>query len=115
MSCSGKTRKSETCSGKIRTGLTAAKLTATQLINSSAANNHNNCANYDYSMTFLPVLVHILRFILRSGGKSDLTSEDRELSDAMTSITLKLIVVVFSCVFFLLTILVQCNTDALSI
>ena len=85
----------------------------------NAADNHNNCANYDYSMTFLPVLVHILRFILRSGGKSDLTSEDREQSDAMTSITLKLIVffcfLFFLFLFFLLTILVQCNTDALSI
>ena len=46
--------------------------------------NHNNCANYDSSMQFLPVLVHTIRFILRSGGKSDLTSEDRERS--MTSI-----------------------------
>ena len=41
-------------------------------------------------MQFLPVLVHTIRFMLRSGGKSDLTSEDRERS--MTSITLKLTV-----------------------
>jgi hypothetical protein len=34
-------------------------------------------------MKFLPVLVHTIRFILRSGGKADLTSEDRERS--MTS------------------------------
>ena len=39
-------------------------------------------------MTFLPVLVHTIRFILKSGGKSDLTSDDLERS--MTSITLNL-------------------------
>ena len=39
-------------------------------------------------MTFLPLLVHTIRFILRSGGKSDLTSDDLERS--VTSITSKL-------------------------
>ena len=34
-------------------------------------------------MKFLPVLVHAPSFIFRSGGKADLTSEDRERS--MTS------------------------------
>ena len=34
-------------------------------------------------MTFLPVLGHAISFIIRSGGKADLTSEDRERS--MTS------------------------------
>ena len=38
-------------------------------------------------MKFFPVLVHTIRFILRMGGKSDLTSEARERS--MTSITEK--------------------------
>ena len=31
-------------------------------------------------MKFLPVLVHAISFIYRSGGKADLTSEDRERS-----------------------------------
>ena len=39
-------------------------------------------------MKFVPVLVHTIRFILRSGDKSDLTYDDHERS--MTSITLKL-------------------------
>ena len=53
---------------------------------SSAADKlsyEKNCAFNDRSMKLLPVLVHTIRFILRCGGKSDLTSDDLERS--MTS------------------------------
>ena len=36
----------------------------------------NNCAFYDKRMKLLPLLVHTLRFILRYGGKLDLTPAD---------------------------------------
>ena len=58
------------------------------MVTNSAADNHNNCANYDQNMKFLSDLVQTIRFIFRSGSKSDLISEDCEGS--MTSITLKL-------------------------
>ena len=56
-----------------------------------SSQNMKNCVFYDLSMKLLPVFVHIVRFILRSGGKSDLTSEDRERS--MTSIYMNISIV----------------------
>ena len=43
----------------------------------------NNCAFGDKSMKFLPVLVNTIRFTLRCGGKSDLTSDALERSMTM--------------------------------
>ena len=47
----------------------------------STADKHNNRAFYEKSMNFLTYLVNTIRFIFRCGGKSDLTSEDRERSN----------------------------------
>ena len=47
----------------------------------SAAAKQDDCALFDKSMTFLTFFVHATSFIFRCGGKSDLTSDDRERSN----------------------------------
>ena len=62
------------CKCCIRSSLRA--VDEVMLFSYSIADKETYCAFYDKSMTFLPLVQHILRVILRCGGKLDLISDD---------------------------------------